>query len=124
VARQKLLGRARALYDNDYRLHLENELKEAPDLVEKCMEVYASQTSAYRARLTDGRLIARYDEKTATSVRDTVAVLRRRRNQFDIPFSVDARSISYFNQRVPKRVWRDQHAAPHHWTGLDDVRSR
>ena len=35
VARQKLLGRARALYDNDYRLHLENELKEAPDLVEK-----------------------------------------------------------------------------------------
>ena len=108
VARQKLLGRARALYDNDYRLHLENELKEAPDLVESSVQLYASQTSTYRARLTDERLIARYDEKTATSVRDTVAVLRRRRNQFDIPFSVDARSISYFNQRVPTRIWRDQ----------------
>jgi hypothetical protein len=29
----------------------------------------------------------------------------------DVPFSVDARSISYFNQRVPTRIWRDQQTA-------------
>jgi hypothetical protein len=110
VARQKLLGRASKLWGNNYEHHCRHELTEVPDLVETCMQVYAAQTSTYRARLTDKRLIARYDEKTAVSLRDTVTVLRRRRNQFDIPFLVDARSLSYFNQRVPKRVWKDQQA--------------
>jgi hypothetical protein len=80
VARQKLLGRASKLWGNNYEHHCRHELTEVPDLVETCMQVYAAQTSTYRARLTDKRLIARYDEKTAVSLRDTVAVLRRRRN--------------------------------------------
>jgi hypothetical protein len=105
IARQKLLNRARKLWADDYTTHLEFELKERPELTMSVVELYCAQMSTYRARLSDSRLIERYDLKTKISVRDTVAVLRRRRNQFDIPFSVDARSLSYFNQRVPRRVW-------------------
>ena len=113
MARQKLLNRARKLWADDYTNHLEFELKERPELTMSVIELYCAQTSTYRARLSDERLIARYDLKTTISVRDTVAVLRRRRNQFDIPFSIDARSLSYFNQRVPRRIWREQQALFH-----------
>ena len=69
--RNKLLGRASKLWDSDYKKHNRDELLEAPELVATCIEMYALQTSTYRARLKDERLIARYDEmKTATSVRD------------------------------------------------------
>lgn len=107
LARAKLLGRATRLWACNYTIPLEHELKEHPDLVANVVDMYAAQTSTYRMRLTDDRLKARYDAKTQFCVRDTVAVMRRRRNQFDIPFSVDARSLSYFNQRIATRVWRD-----------------
>ena len=53
-------------------------------------------------------MIEQYDAKADKQIRDTVAVLRRRRSAHVIPFSTWARSVSYFNQRVPTRVWKDQ----------------
>ena len=63
----------------------------------------SAQLNTYRSQLTarnNEDLMRRYDAKTERMIRDTVAVARRRRNQQDIPFSVLARSISDFNQRV------------------------
>lgn len=99
--------RGRDLWSSDYKPLLRREDLEAPLLREQVVQVYSHQVSTYRARLKDPRLTARYDAKTGWLVRDTTAVLRRRRNQNDIPFSIMARSISYFNQRVPTRVWRE-----------------
>ena len=111
IFRMVLLSRARALWEVSYDEHLLHEAKEAPELRLQVASVYAAQISSYRARLKDERLAGRYDLKTDRMVRDTTAQLRRRRNQLDIPFSILARSISYFNQRVPARVWKDQQKA-------------
>lgn len=103
----RLLWRATRLWAPDFRPLIEAEALEAPVLRARVVELYSHQVSTYRARLKDARLLARYDAKTERMIRDETAVARRRRNQSDIPFSVDARSISYFNQRVPERVWKD-----------------
>jgi hypothetical protein len=86
--------------------HIVQESLEHPELRAQVIEVFekqtrVGQTSSWRSRLKDEDAIRRYDDKTERMIRDTVAVAWRRRNQLDIPFSVLAHSISYFNQRVP-----------------------
>jgi hypothetical protein len=105
---QIYVERARMLWSSDYTSLLEAEKLEAPILWEATAAIYGLQQSSYRRRMTNERLIERYDAKADKQVRDNVAILRRRQNQNVIPFSVLARSISYFNQRVPQRVWADQ----------------
>ena len=100
--------RAQMLWSNDYRSWLQVEQSEAPHLWAAVDLMFSAQTSTYRQRMTDVRLREQYDAKADKQKRDMVAVLRRRRNVHDIPFSVAARSLSYFNQRVPVRVWKDQ----------------
>ena len=126
-ARIKLLARARKLWGSpcSYADSLQQEANEEPDLWLATTILMRSQVSTYRAELQDCRLVERYDAKSNKLVRDTVAVLRRRKSQLDIPFSIDARTVSYFNQRVPTRVWREQqhglricvpgHPATHSW---------
>ena len=101
------LNRARKLWGN-YTVNLEAEKLEAPDIWEEVATSLRTRVSSYRRRLKQPRLILHFEAKTDRMIRDEVAVRRRRRNQLDIPFSVDARTMSYFNQRVPTRVWRDQ----------------
>jgi hypothetical protein len=100
--------RARKLWQCDYAPPLHEERLEEPQLWETTSLLFSAQTSTYRQRMTDERLALKYDAKADKQVRDTVAVLRRRRNIHVVPFSVMARSLSYFNQRVPERVWADQ----------------
>ena len=110
-ARAAFDARARALWGtpDQYREQLRLEALEDPELYLAVQATLAGrQRSTYRAQLRDERLIERYDAKEQKQVRDTVAVLRRRRSQLIVPFSIDARNISYFNQRVPERVWNDQ----------------
>jgi hypothetical protein len=107
IARMVIHCRARQLWQDDFTPLLELEAKETPELRAQVDELYGAQRSTYRARLKDTRLIERYDIKQVRMVRDATALLRRRRNQLDLPFSVMARSLSWFNQRVPTRVWRD-----------------
>lgn len=109
-ARLKLLQQATMLWGTpaEYREYLRLESFEAPELWNSVVLMYHGEVSSYRQRMTDERLIVRYDAKGEKLVRDTVSVLRRRRSQLDVPLSTMARSISYFNQRVPTRVWRDQ----------------
>ena len=103
-----LIDRAAQLWAPDYQENLLAESMECPRLREQVLEVFDQQKSSYRVRLKDKEKVEQYDQKTLRCLRDTAAVMRRRRSMHDIPFSVMARSISYFNQRVPFRVWRDQ----------------
>ena len=107
IAREKMLERGRMLWSSNYAPLLEKETLEVPELWAQVTDVYAGQLSSYRKRLGVDMAL-KYDAKTAVMVRDTVATLRRRKNKDDIPFSIMARSLSYFNQRVPTRVWREQ----------------
>ena len=63
--------------------------------------------STYRRRIT-GEAAEAYDARKDARVRDCAAILRRGHNQRDWSFSVLARSISYFNQRVPAAVWNEE----------------
>ena len=90
-----------------FRAHLTAEAFEAPQVRGPIEQLHYTLMSSYRERLKDPELIARYELKTERAVRDATAVARRRKSQLDIPFSTWARSISYFNQRVPTRVWVD-----------------
>ena len=112
-AREALLGRAAQLWSgpDGYRQHLCDERCERPLLWAATSALLHSQRSTYRERLEGREGAAAYDAKTEKMVRDTVAVVRRRRSQLDIPFSILARSASYFNQRTPTRVWNDQQKA-------------
>jgi hypothetical protein len=101
-------NRAKDLWETDYNVLLQREEHEDEVLWEATSLVFTSQTSTYRQRMKDERLARRYDAKASKQIRDTVAVLRRRRNAHVVPFSIMARSLSYFNQRVPERVWADQ----------------
>jgi hypothetical protein len=109
-ARKLLHERARKLWGSpaDYRESLQREALEEPELWLATAKSFGGQASSYRQRLNDCRLIERYDAKAEKQVRDIVSVLRRRKSQLVVPFSCDARSMSYFNQRTPTRVWRDQ----------------
>ena len=102
-----LVMRAARLWTCDYTHLLELERLEKPVLRDKVLTLAMNQISTYRARLKDAAQIARYNDKTERVIRDQTAVLRRRANQLDIPFSVDARTMSYMNQRVATRVWKD-----------------
>jgi hypothetical protein len=98
---------ARRLWSCDYTSELLEEKAEAPELWQFVTEHFASQTSSYRMRLTDPRLIERYDAKAEKQIRDHVSVLRRRKSAHVLTFSCMARSISYLNQKLATRVWAD-----------------
>ena len=72
------------------------------------VEAFAGQLpqSSYRARLK-GAKAAAYDKKLANRVRQTSASHRRQTNQQIWTHSLVARSLSWYNQRVPHRIWRD-----------------
>lgn len=111
AGRAYLHFRAGRLWSNDYTVWLQRECEEVPALRASVVEMTTVQVSTWRLRLKEPEAIAAYDHKTERIVRDTTAQMRRRRNMFDIPFSVDARTMSYFNQRVPTRVWLENQAA-------------
>ena len=98
--------RARLLWSSDYSVLLEVEKLEVPDLWQAVSDQHHEKLSSWRARLTGDKLLA-YEAKTERMILRSVARLRRRRNQLDIPFSTLATSVSHFNQRVPTRVWRE-----------------
>jgi hypothetical protein len=108
--RCKLLEQAAMLWasPDGYSEYLRLEKEADPELWEATSFLFKAQTSSYRRRMVNPRLIERYDAKAEKQIRDTVSVLRRRACIHVIPFSTMARSVSYFNQRVPTRVWRDQ----------------
>ena len=62
--------------------------------------------SSYRQRLT-AEAAAAYDAKALKRARSAVGMLARVANTRAWTFSVVARSLSWFNQRVPHRVWAD-----------------
>ena len=97
---------ARLLWADDYAPFMEAELAEA-------RESYMSlPQSRYRRRLK-GEAAEIYDEKGASRLCRNAAVLARGFNTQAWTFTVIARSISYFCQKVPQRVLQD---------GLDDRR--
>ena len=65
--------------------------------------------STYRARLDHfPEAASAYDVKMDGRVRDIYSIALRAANQRAWSFSQLARSISYFSQRTPRRVWRDE----------------
>ena len=62
--------------------------------------------SSYRRRLPPERA-AEYDAKALKRARSSVGTMKRIANTRAWCFSVVARSLSWFNQRVPHRVWAD-----------------
>ena len=113
---------ARTLWGSpaELRLALLREKDIDIQLYESVRAVFTHQFSSYRARLRDPRMIEQYEAKLEKQVRDAYAVLLRRRSAHIIPLSVWCRTISYYNQRTPTRVWNDQQAglkigAAQHW---------
>lgn len=96
---------APVLMSTNYADHL--ELEDAAAAEQRSAVGQFFEPSSYRARLHGERLEA-YDGRTADRQRDSVAHLRRAVNQRSWSFSTLARSISWMNQRVPKRVWRGE----------------
>ena len=96
----KILDFAKDLWSADYRPFFAAE-DEAARLALGSMP----QTS-YRARL-DGDTAAAYDAKALKRARSAVSTLKRVANTRDWCFSTVARSLCWFNQRVPHRVWAD-----------------
>ena len=77
------------------------ELRQFPDVAVQLHEVMSSLRSARNAEIVnDGPALLRRASATAKTARE--ASLRI------LPLSVCARSISYLNQRVPTRVWRNE----------------
>ena len=70
--RSRQLMRAARLWAPDYRLELEKEKGEVPELWEHVTNLFKVQVSTYRLRLKDERLLLRYDAKTERMVRDHV----------------------------------------------------
>ena len=107
---------AEALWSSDYVPYL--RLEELG-----CVEVYnALPQSTYRRRLK-GEAAEKYDAKALSRVTSAHHQLVRSVNQEAWSFKTVARSLSYLNQRVPKRVWldnmRDRRLA--HWKGCTQV---
>ena len=92
---------ARSLWADDYAPFMEAERAEA-------RESYMSlPQSRYRRRLK-GAAAEIYDEKAASRLGRNAAVLARGLNTQAWTFTIIARSISYFCQRVPQRVLQDE----------------
>ena len=96
----KILDFAKDLWSADYRPFFQAE-DEVAQLVLDSMP----QTT-YRARLY-GDTAAAYDDKALKRARSAVSTLKRVANTRDWSFSTVARSLCWFNQRVPHRVWAD-----------------
>ena len=97
---RKLLDFAPSLWSSDYRPFLQAE-----DLAAQAALDMLPQSS-YRQRLT-AEAAAAYDAKALKRARSAVGMLARVANTRAWTFSVVARSLSWFNQRVPHRVWAD-----------------
>ena len=96
----KILDFAKDLWKSDYKPFFAAENAEARLIVDELPQ------SSYRRRLK-GEKAAAYDQKTAGRVRQSQATLARQANTRSWSFSLVARSLSWFNQRVPHRVWND-----------------
>jgi hypothetical protein len=74
--RTEYFARAKKMWCCDYTAFLNEEREEDPVLWKTTAMLFGSQTSSYRQRLPDTRLVHRYDLKEEKQIRDTVAVLR------------------------------------------------
>jgi hypothetical protein len=97
------LSYARDLWRWDYSSLLDEE-----DVGSRAL-VGSLPVSTYRQRLNNKpEAAARYDARAVKRARGAMAQLGRVSNNRNWTFSIVARSLSYFNQRVPVRVWRDE----------------
>jgi len=99
---------ATILMSGDYKPYLEAEDAMFSGFHAKVSD--SLQPSSYRSRkniLSEERE-AQYDERVAARQRDSVAHLQRSVNQRAWTLRVLARSVSYFNRRVPHHVWRQE----------------
>ena len=99
---------APVLMSTNYSEHLALEDAAATEQRGAVAELF--EPSSYRVRLS-GENLDRYDRRTADRQRDSVAHLRRSRNQRSWTFSILARTVSWFTQRVPHRVWHGESRA-------------
>jgi len=97
---RKILDFAPAMWSSDYRPFLRIEDPAAQAALD------ALPQSSYRRRLSAEAAVA-YDTKALKRARSAVGMLARVANTRAWTFSVVARSLSWFNQRVPHRVWAD-----------------
>jgi len=91
---------------DDYRAHLRAEDEAAGGALHALEHM---PQSSYRRRLK-GESAVQYDERAAKRARGAMAQLSRVNNMRCWTFSIVARSLAYFNQRVPHRVWREESA--------------
>ena len=96
---RKLLDFVPALWSANYEPFVTAEIEAA-----KAAAIPDEPTS-YRRQLKGAKADA-YDERQTARVADSLAVYRRTQNQRAWSFSIVAKSLSWFNQRVPVRVWR------------------
>ena len=105
---------APVLMSTNYADHL--AIEDAAAAEQRSAVAQFFRPSSYRARSSTstglhGERLQSYDARTADRQRDSVAHLRRAVNQRDWSFSILARSISWFNQRIPHRVWNSEQKA-------------
>lgn len=93
---------SRQLWSSDYTPILEAERAVGRQLLPTLPQ------SSYRRRVLKGDAAEAYDEAAARRVGSMLSQLQRATNQENWPFSVVARSVSYLNQRVPRRVWLNE----------------
>ena len=100
---RRLRDFARALWSSDYRPILAAE-DEAEGGAVHLLGVL--EQSSYRRKLHGDKAV-RYDARAQKRARGALAQLGRVNNMRRWTFSIVARSLCYFNQRVPHRVWND-----------------
>ena len=95
---KKLLDFVPALFSANYEPFITAEIEAT-----KAAAVPDEPTS-YRRQLKGAKADA-YDERQTARVAESLAVYKRTQNQRAWSFSIVAKSLSWFNQRVPVRVW-------------------
>ena len=98
------------LWSSDYRPFLRLELEQGSVEREALLSLYPQSSYRQQSYRRNPELTAGYDRREELRARDLVATARRARNMRDWTFSQLARSGSYFNQRVPHRVWTEESA--------------
>ena len=101
---RSILVWSKALWSSDYRPLLAAEREAGSSML------LALDTSSYRKRLQGSRAEL-YDQKAAARAGSITSLMIRATNQQRWPFSTVARSLSFYNQRVPNRVWLEEQSA-------------
>ena len=97
---RKVLDFATDLWCSDYKPFMQAERARARDVMETL------EHNSYRRRLK-GEKAAEYDRKQERKLMNSLANFDRACNQQSWTFSQVAKSCSWYNQRVPARVWKD-----------------